>query len=442
MTKNGKARSGVIALAVLAMVAGTAGAVAVRSDETTVTAVFTNASPLVVGNSVKAHGVRVGEITAIDLRGGQAHVTLELSVGLGDLVPLHRDARATIRPVSLLGERFIELEPGSPQEPPLGEREMIPVEHTSAAVDLDQVLNTVDDPTGTALAAFITTLGEGSRGQGPEIAAAIKALAPAMTQQDELVRLLNGQNAVLTKLIDQAEPVLTALSGGRENRLDRLVGSTERTLSAVAADRAAFDAVLGELPRTLTQARTTLARLGGVTESTTPTLAGLRPLTGDLREVGTELERMADATEPALASLQPVLERAHRMLDEAAPLARALRPAGRDLRGMTAGAGPVVAELHRSLGNLMDLVKYWALSTNGRDALSHYFRAVAVVTPGAFTRTVTGAVPGAGEAPTPPDPSKLLPSLPQPGVGQTPGNVTGLTESQEKSLIDQLLGGS
>lgn len=439
MRKNRNARGGLIALVVLAVVAGTAGAVATRSDETTVTAVFANASPLVVGNSVKAHGVTVGQIKSIDLRAGQAHVTFELD---GDLVPLHRDARAKIRPVSVLGERFVELDPGSAQAPPLGEREVIPIERTGSAVDLDQVLNTIDDPAGTALAALITTMGEGSRGQGPEIAAAIKALAPAMNQQDELLRLLNGQNAVLTKLIDQAEPVLTAMAGGRENRLDGLVGSTERTLSAVAADRAAFDAVLGELPRSLTQARTTLARLGGVTESTTPTLAGLRPLTGNLRDVGTELERMAEATEPALASLQPVLERAQRLVDEAAPLARALRPAGENLRGMTAGAGPVVAALHRNLGNLMDLVKYWALSTNGRDGLSHYFRAVAVVTPGALTRTVTGAVPGAGSATQPPDLPDLLPSLRKPTVGQAPGNVTGLTESQEKSLIDQLLGGS
>lgn len=436
----------VLCVAAVGLVAGSAG-VAVQmagAGKSLVYAEFRDASPIIKGNDVKMSGVKVGVVESIEVRAGKAVLGLRLE---DEAFPLHEDVTATIRPVSLLGERYVALERGSPSEPELA-GDTIPASQTGQATDLDQVLTAIDEPTGEGLAALLTTLGEGVRGQGQDVDKALAALAPAMRQTDELAQILSQHNALLGSLVDRVEPVAAALATDEGRRLDRLVGSTEQLLLATAENRAALEDSLVRLPGTLAKAQRTLARLSGVAETTTPTLASLRPVTDDLTEVSAELQRFANAADPALASLEPVLRHADRLLDEAAPTVRALRPAARDLRGVAREVRPLALTLTDNLDNVLDFVRFWALTTNGSDGLSNYFRAHIVVN----EETLAGPVPGAGDAvdrpdidltkpPTLPDLEDLpeLPELPELGTPEA-DNVTGLTAEQEEALINQLLG--
>lgn len=92
---------------VLATTAAAAGFAIEDGDGRTVVAQFASAAPLVHGNEVKLDGVVVGEVLEMHPRDGFADVILQLDP---EALPLHRDARVTIRPVSLLGERFVDLE--------------------------------------------------------------------------------------------------------------------------------------------------------------------------------------------------------------------------------------------------------------------------------------------------------------------------------------------
>lgn len=440
----------VVALIGVVATAITGAVTTSEDDEVTIEAVFTDASPMVEGNEVKASGVTVGEISKIELEHGRAHV--EMSVERS-VLPLYSDARATITLKDILGERYIKLERGS-KAPQLNESELVlPDNQTTRSVDMQQILNAVDKPTGAALAALVTSLGEGVNGQGKEIAAGIRALAPAMRQTDELGRILSSHNRLLVRLLDSAKPVLAAIAKGRGEKLDRLVGSTERTLTAVAQNRAAVQATLQRLPATLVRAQRTLAQVAGVSEEATPTLAKMRPVVGDLPDISRELQRFADSVDPALASLTPVLDKAEKMLDEAAPLVKVLRPAGDDIRGVAATGRHLMEEaLSKRLVNLMEFIKGWALSTTGYDGLSHYFRGVAVVSPKGLATTGLGPVPGAPEA------EKIVPDVKYPKLPIPPplgpksekeaaedaanqDSATGLTEEQENSMVEYLLGG-
>ncbi|GAA5108411.1 hypothetical protein GCM10025762_14030 [Haloechinothrix salitolerans] len=421
---------------------------------TTLVAFMTDASPLETGSVVRAAGVKVGSVSDIRLENEVARVELDLHEGV---LPLHEDSSLQIDPVNLLGEHYVKLDPGSPDAPFMNSN-VIPKERTDSTVTLQDVINTFDDPTSTATAALLTTLGEGLAGRGKDAASAIKALAPSMKRTEEMGRLLSSQNAVLGKLVEQAEPVAAALADDKGTTLDLLVGSSEKTLSTLAANRRALDATLAELPETLTTARKTLRELAGVADATTPTLQSVRPAIGDLDEITNELQRFADAADPALASLLPVLKRADKLLDQAAPVVDRLRTAGPDLRGTAASARPLGEELlHAHLGDLMDFVRKWSLSTNGRDALSHYFRGVVHVTPKTLQDLAESLVPSAGrpseqgtatdaKQPTPGDkaPSldKVAPSLPLIGGGQKSdsNSATGMTPEQERSMLGQLLG--
>jgi phospholipid/cholesterol/gamma-HCH transport system substrate-binding protein len=105
------------------------------------------------------------------------------------------------------------------------------------------------------------------------------------------------------------------------------------------------------------------------------------------------------------------------------------------------------------LENLMNGLANWAMATSGYDGVSHYFRAAAVVTPETARQMLAGLAPPdlvPGQVPT--LPSEVLPGpttaapdllpdvMPTPPAGD-PGNATGLSEQQEKSLVGQLLGG-
>ncbi|MHA6792275.1 MlaD family protein [Pseudonocardia bannensis] len=446
-------------MVVLLLLTATAAVVFRNDDDGTVrvVAVFQDASPLREGNLVKAYGVQVGLIDGVRLVNGQAHVEMQVQ---RSALPLHSDATAQIRPMSLLGERFVQLEAGSAGAPLQAEPLTIPADRTSRAMDLEDVFNTLDDPTSGALAALVTTLGEGMQGRGDDVTAALAAVEPALSQVDRLTEILDTQNASLNRILEIGQLHTSAFADRDGATLDQLVGAAEQTLGTVAANRVAVDDAIAQLPSTLTSARRALRELAGVADATTPVLASVRPVTDDLTAISGEIHEFADAADPALASLPPVLERLDAMLDEARPVIEGLRPAAGDLHSVAGSVRPIAEELlvHEpgtpsSLENLMNGLANWAMATSGYDGVSHYFRAAAVVTPETARQMLAGfAPPGLVPAEVPDVPGEVLPGpttelpgllpsvVPAPPASD-PGNATGLSQEQEQSLVGQLLGG-
>jgi phospholipid/cholesterol/gamma-HCH transport system substrate-binding protein len=428
-------------------------------DEVELVAVFDDASPLVPGNVVKAAGVDVGTIDDVELKDGKAHVTMRLD---RRVLPLHEDATATITTQDLLGERFVRLDRGSAEAPTLGEPLTISAERTARVVDLQDVLNAVDTPTSVALSALLTETGEGLRGHGKEADQAIAALAPAMGQADDLAAILSDQNALLTRLVDNAQPVASALAIDDGRQLDRLVESATTSLTVVASERAALQTSLQQLPQTIRSSRAALAQLAGAAAPARRTLTELRPITDDLDDISTELKTFADAADPALGSLPPVLDRADELLKAAAPVVAALRPAAKDLVPASASAARLTntALSGKSLTDLMEFVKGWSLATSDYDAISHYFKAMVPLSPNALGDTAAGIAPGlpddfAHGLPVPTSPDLGLPGrdgsrdplsgLLDPLLGgrnTQDESATGLSQQQESNLLDQLLGGA
>ena len=438
-----------------------------------VVAVFADAGSILPGNDVRVDGVNAGLVKKVRLVDGKAHLTL--AVG-GAFTPLHTDAKAAIRPVSLLGERFVDLDRGSAAAPVLGDGGVIPEAQTRRAVDLQEVLDAVDDPTGDALAALLVGLGQGMDGRGADAGAAIDALAPALTRTTELLQILGGQNELLTSLVDRVEPVASALGTERGQRMDKLVGATDQLLGATAAARPQLEEALRRLPDALAAARSALTELAGFAGETTPVLASLRPVTGDLRQIADELSAFADAAGPALTTLEPVLRKGQDLIGAARPVASELAAAGGDLEKVAKSSRTLVEAFPPDFGNLLDYVRNFALATAGADGVSHYLRI--------FVESSSEAIDGLSPLSTPavgqPSPipgagipaditrgladnkSPLLPAVPgavdslvggvggllgvplgTPTTGATsgdPGSATGLTLTQERSLLDYLLG--
>ncbi|MCW2856507.1 MAG: Mammalian cell entry related domain protein [Marmoricola sp.] len=415
-----------------------------NSHQVEVVATFADSSPLIAGNVVKASGVNVGRITNIQLKDGKSQVTMVIDKSV---LPLHQDVQAIITTQDLLGERFVKLERGTDSSPALSAPYVINASRTSRVVDLQDVLNSVDTPTATALSALLTESGEGVRGQGAKVDATVAGLKPAMTQVKALASILSTQNALLTRLVDSTQPVAAALATSEGKPLDQLVTSATQSLSAVADEREALRASLQQLPQTIANSRAALAELAGVADPATRTLASLRPVTNDLTDISGELQRFANAADPALASLPPVLNQADKLLAQAAPVVQALRPASNSLVPIGSSAKHLsdVALSGQNLTNLMEFVKGWSMATSDYDSISHYFKAIVPLSPNALGDTAAGLLPGLPDnilhgLPVPTSPTLPLPPRTS-GPSLTSPNATGLSQTQETNLLSQLLGG-
>ena len=457
----GRVKIGIVtAVAVLASIPAVVGATAQPGDgDIELTARFVDAGAIIPGNDVKVDGVKVGSVRDIDIDEGVAVLTF----GIDDAAtPVFEDATATVRPVSLLGERFVDVDRGDPHLPVLTDGAVIPESQTGRSVDLDELLTSVDDPTGTALAALVITLGEGSAARGDDLAAALEVLAPALTQSDQLVALLDDQNALLTSLIDNMAPVAEALGADSGAAIDALIENTGALLDDTAARAPELEATIAALPGTVEAARAALREVADLAGVATPALAEIRPLTGNLRSVSSELQAFADAANPALASLDPVLARGTNLLQSARPVVAELRAAGPDTRAVANDLRPIAESLLGDLDDVLNFIRNWALVTNGSDGISHYFRAHLI----ADAETATGLLPVPVDVPDLPlggaSASAAGPLAPvTDAVGSATervteavdgavggllgspsnGSATGLSQEQERGLLESLLGG-
>src|SRR5947207_7338728 len=85
-----------------------------------VRAVFDNVASAVPGEDVKVAGAKVGQIDSMDVTpSNKAAVVLDIDTA--GFTPFHADAHCIVRPQSLIGEKFVECNPGSTAAPALTE---------------------------------------------------------------------------------------------------------------------------------------------------------------------------------------------------------------------------------------------------------------------------------------------------------------------------------
>jgi phospholipid/cholesterol/gamma-HCH transport system substrate-binding protein len=447
----------------------------------TIYARFKDAEFIEPGNTVHVNGVTEGKVVSmkVDQKTNEAIVKLSLTK---DAWPIHSDATASIRPISILGEQYVDMSTGTAGGKVVANGWTVPVSQTTSATNLQSVLNSVTDPTATSLATLISSLGQGFAGEGGDAQDAIKALAPAMTNTAGLVKLVNSQNQLLNSMIDNVTPVLHSLDTNQGQSLNDLVSTTNNLLGATAQSSANMGQDLNELPGTLNAATNTFNQLGNLSDQATPVLSSLTPLTGNLNAVSHEVLNFSQAANPAVTSLTPLLSQAQTLINKATPVVNELQATGpqglQDLQnGETILHGNVA-----DLTNFYSFIAEWASTTGDYDATSHYFRfhaqadCAAVPVPTAFCPQAAPAAKPAAATPVPvPAPTPALPATPVPepqvpnvgGIinnilnqpaqivpnvvggllgGGNPananGSATGLTPGQEQNMLGYLLGGS
>ncbi len=264
----------------------------------TATATFADATTLRETNPVRIAGVNVGKVTSVEAEGDSAKVTFTIDP---EGLPLHEDATITIRPrLFLEGNFFLDLRPGSPSAPDLPDGGAIPITQTATAVQLDQILTSLQKPDRRNLGLFLNGFGsalddkptpENDKGMDPSVVGLSGAEAinksfdygaragKGSSQVSEA--LLGEQTGDLRGLIRASGSVFQQLAS-RESELSDLITNLSITTGALAAESVSLQNTLAELAPTVEQAQDQLP----VINASLPVIrAFARDLTPSIKEL-------------------------------------------------------------------------------------------------------------------------------------------------------------
>jgi virulence factor Mce-like protein len=241
----------IAALAVLAAVT-----VAVRwaygayDDEVELVGTFPHAGQgLVPGSDVKYRGVNVGEVESIELEDRQARITIAVDPDFE--VPA--DVLATIRPKTLFGEKFVDLEFDQDADGPyLDDGDELA--NTATATEVEELVAATEpllaEIDATRLAQVVSSLTEVVDGQGDDIAAAWESGA-------ELSHLfadtIDAQTAALDswaafqEAIDETGASFNEISANSNEALPEFVAAREDFEALLATLRPFADHLAGLL---------------------------------------------------------------------------------------------------------------------------------------------------------------------------------------------------
>ncbi|EHN11063.1 virulence factor Mce family protein [Patulibacter medicamentivorans] len=350
---------------------------------TRIDALFDNASFLTSGQEVRIAGARVGQVTDVGLAAGRrARVSLAVD---RRFAPFRADATCTIKPQSLIGERFVDCDPGTPAAAPLGERDgvaVLPVARTRSPVDLDLLVAMLGQPTNVRLQLLLNELGAAGAARGPALAASIRRANPALEHANAVLGIMADERVAVDRLLRAGDEVLSHLDR-RRGDLGRLLRSGDVALAATARRGTAIEDAIDQLPGTLRSARPALERFAALTRAARPVVADLGTAAPQLETVARDLGPFSRAARPALRRLAPTLRRARPVLIATAPRATALASGLERLAPAIGETATLTASLEANgvLQRALVFAYQVALATARYDDVSHILPARLNVNP-------------------------------------------------------------
>ncbi|MCV7299343.1 MCE family protein [Mycobacterium barrassiae] len=222
-------------------------------------AVFTDASRLEAGDSVRIAGIRVGTVKKVSL---QADRKVLVEFDADRSTKLTDGTKAAIRYLNLVGDRYLELvdTPGSARILPVGAQ--IPADRTAPALDLDLLLGglkpVIQGLNPQDVNALTTSLVQILQGQGGTIES-------LFSKTSSFSNSLADNNQVIEQLIDELRTVLDTLSkdgdefSGAIDRLEQLIRGLSSDRDPIGTAIESLDNGTSSLADLLGRARPPLA---------------------------------------------------------------------------------------------------------------------------------------------------------------------------------------
>jgi phospholipid/cholesterol/gamma-HCH transport system substrate-binding protein len=253
---------------VVAVIASGAG-----PERYTIRADFATAGGLRRNADVKIDGVPVGRVSELEITDQDtAMATLEIDAASG---PLGEGVAANVRAANLLGEKYLDLDPGDRSRPVDPSAVVIPKSRTGAPVELDDLLNVFDGRTRAMLSVLINESGIALAGRGSKFNQMLVQLPPALDRTRQLVADLGAENRSLGRVVVKSDRFLESMAGERQ-ALGRLVESAEGAFASTASRHAELGETVRQAPATIAQLRQSLLELQRTSAGLGPSAVALR----------------------------------------------------------------------------------------------------------------------------------------------------------------------
>ena len=243
-------------------------------------AVFTDASSLKSGDSVRVAGVRVGTVSKVAL---QPDNKVIVGFDADRNIVLTSGTKAMVRYLNLVGDRYLELvdSPGSGKIQPAGSQ--IPVDRTEPALDLDLLLG------------------------------GLKPVVQGLNPQDvnaltnSLIQILQGQDGNIDSLFSKTSSFTNSLADNGQT-VQQLIDNLNTVVATISKDGNQFSGAVDKLEKLVTGLAADKDPIG---EAITALDNGTASLTDLLNQARTPLAGTVDQ----LGRLAPLLDQDKELLD-------------------------------------------------------------------------------------------------------------------------------
>jgi phospholipid/cholesterol/gamma-HCH transport system substrate-binding protein len=313
-----------------------------------VQAVIENANSIRANSPVRIAGVNVGKVKGVERQAGSNAAIVKMEIQDKGL-PIHKDATLKIRPrIFLEGNFFVDLKPGTPSTPTLGDNDTIPITQTSSPVQFDQVLGALQGNTRDSLKTVVDQFGS---------ALADKPTAAQDAAQDPSVRgktaaqALNASIRTSGDALKNAAIVNDALLGSAPHDLSGLIvnlgtvtKALDRNESQLQSLITNFNTTVGAFAAEKSNLRQTIRQLGPTLQTTNRTLASLNSAFPATRAFAREILPGVRETPATINAAFPWLAQANKLLSEP------------ELRGLVNDLSPTTANLSKVVDGSLTLL--------------------------------------------------------------------------------------
>ncbi|MDQ6775502.1 MAG: MlaD family protein [Actinomycetota bacterium] len=287
---------------------------------------------------VRIAGVSVGRVVsvALDPQGNRTLATIQLD---NQFAPLHADASAILREKTIIGETYVQINPGPNTARAMRDGGMLSRANVIPAVQLDQIFNAFDPTTRRAFQVWQQSLAQGLQGNGANLNSVLGNLPTFAADGATLLTTLNIEHGAVRRLFVGGGTVFGALSQN-QSALRNLIVSAQQTFHTTAVNDNALARTFAVLPNFLGETKLTMARLQTFSTNTdpllkqlmpvavdlTPTLRSVRTLSPDLRSLFVNLNPLITASKTGLPALAQVLDGATPLLSSLGPFLEQVNP--------------------------------------------------------------------------------------------------------------------
>jgi phospholipid/cholesterol/gamma-HCH transport system substrate-binding protein len=258
------------------------------------------------GQSVDVAGIKVGEVTGVNLQDGHAVVSMEVDNKYAPLI--HEDSSLLLRPKTGLNDMVVEVDPGTQSSPRVKEDSTIPLASSQPQVNPDEFLASLDADTQQFLKLLLANGAEAldpEKGRDVKLSNALRRLDPFARDIARISGALADRRQNIASSIHNFQLLSTEL-GNKDQDLANFVDASNAALASFAREQASIRSAVRELPSTLKVTRGALSSADALALQSGPALKKALP--------------GSRATGAALRALRPLFQQT------AGPIQNQIRP--------------------------------------------------------------------------------------------------------------------